>query len=57
MRGALDHLTIITRPARVAAPKTFLADMRAAVASNGPQDAVARRTTQPIVDASAVATR
>jgi hypothetical protein len=50
MKYSLEHLTVVTLSALLAAPKTFLADIRAAATTNGLQDAVTRRQTQPSFD-------
>jgi hypothetical protein len=51
MRQALEQLTVVARPALLAAPKTFLADIRATAAANGLQRAAALRDSKPIFEA------
>jgi hypothetical protein len=51
MRNGLEHLKIVSRPALLAAPKTFLADIRAVAAAKGLQRAVAQRDSKPIFEA------
>ena len=46
--GWLKHLHDVARPALLVAPRTFLADIRAACAANEVRDAVARRDSKPI---------
>jgi hypothetical protein len=46
----LGHLHQVTRPALLAATRTFLTDIKAACLTNGLQDAVARRDSKPIYD-------
>jgi hypothetical protein len=46
MRNGLEHLALVARPALLAAPKTFLADIRAIAAANGLQKAVALRDSK-----------
>jgi hypothetical protein len=48
MRQALEQLTVVARPALLAAPKTFLANIRATAATNGLQKAVTLRDSKGI---------
>jgi hypothetical protein len=51
MRKALEQLTVVARPALLAAPKSFLSYIRATAAANGLQKAVALRDSRPIFEA------
>ena len=48
MGNGLEHLKIVSRPALLAAPKTFLANIRAVAATSGLQKAVALRDSKSI---------
>ena len=49
-RSGWDFSGLVTRPALLLAPASFLDDIRANLASEGVQDAVARQETAPIFD-------
>jgi hypothetical protein len=51
LQDGVGHLKIVSRPALLAAPKTFLSDIRAIAAAKGLQRAIALRDSKPIFEA------